>query len=235
MSEPFYVAAGSLISPGGIFDRLPYCRTPNPIRAARKPSYSLPKTYKIVGELREIFEVGKHTPQPDFNFEPPGEEILTNGRMAKAIFLTWGSEVEDDERSGKLHKKDWLVAPVFPIAGLEKEIVRDSRTGDTIPMADAVRTGKSPRFFPLQSLPNEKSAGYYVDFRKICPLAANHFTAIPRAWRLSPKALNDLYHQMIWFFTRKRIFFGPISCSNCGYLIDLDITFEGQSVEPEKD
>lgn len=235
MAEPFYEKAGSLISPGDIFHRLPYQRVPKPLRVARRIAYSLPKSSKIQGELRVILEVGKDTPKPDFDFDPPGEEILSNAKMAKAIFLTWGSEVEDDERSGKLHKKDWLIAPVFPLSPLQEAKVVDPFTRGVITMADAIRAGKSPKFFPLSSLPNEGKEEYYVDFRKICPLAATHFQGIPRQWRLSRVALNDFYHQLIWFFTRKQIFFEPIKCTSCGAPVDLGLTFEGQAVEPEAD
>ena len=113
MTPNFYERAGSFISPGDILGRLPYTRIPRPLRVTRKVPFSLPKKYTIQGQLREVFEVGRHTPEPDFNFEPPGEEIISNGKMSKAIFLTWGSEVEDDERSGNLQKRDWLIAPIF--------------------------------------------------------------------------------------------------------------------------
>ncbi len=230
MAEPFYENADPLISPGDIFDRLPYHRVPKPLRVARK--VTLPKSSKIQGEVRVIHEVGKDIPKPDFNFDPPGEEILSSAKMAKALFLTWGSEVEDDERSRELHKKDWLIAPVFPLSPLKEAKVVDRASGTVIGVADVIRNGKSPKFFPLPSLPNEGVEEYYVDFRKICPLAATHFQGIPRHWRLSRLALNDFYHQLIWFFTRKQIFFEPIKCKSCGSFVDLGLTFEGQAVDP---
>lgn len=232
MAEPFYVKAGSLISPGDLFDTMPYHRVPKPLRVARKTAFTLPKTYKVQGELREILQVGKDNPIPDFNFAPPGEDILSNAKMAKAIFLTWGSEVEGDEISGNLHKKNWLIAPLFPLSPLEQARVVDPSGGSMIRMVDAIRAAKSPKFFPLPSIPNEGPEEYYVDFTKICPLAATHFQGIPRQWRLSPVGLNDFYHQLIWFFTRKQIFFEPIKCKSCGSLVDLGLTFEGQAVDP---
>lgn len=234
MSGAFYAEAGSLISPGDLFDRLPYIRMPSPVKVARKYAGSLPKRASIQGELREVFEVGKHSPNPDFNFEPPGEEVISNGKMAMAIFLTWGSEVEDDERSGKLHKKDWLIAPVFPLADLEGIEQQDSSTGAKFRISEAIRAGKSPRYFPLQPIPQVQSSGYYADFRKIVPLAATHFKGLRRKWRLAPPALNDFYHQLIWFFTRKKIFFEPIRCARCGEPVDLGVVFEGQSLDPEE-
>ncbi len=235
MAQAFYEKAGSLISPGDIFDRLPYARVPKPLRIARKFSGSLPKSIRVKGELREVFEYGRDTTNPPFNFEPPGEDILSNAKMAKAIFLTWGSEVEDDQRSGKLHKKEWLIAPIFSLDSLKREAeIIDSGTGQRVNIVEAIQTGRSPKYFPLEPLPGDsESLGYYVDFRRVCPLAATHFDA-PRQWRLSAAALNDFYHQLIWFFTRREIFFRPIQCTKCGAVVDLGIVFEGQPVEPQE-
>jgi hypothetical protein len=179
MVPPFYERAGSLLSPGDIFETLPHIRVPSPIRIARKIRFTLPRRWKFDGELREILEVGKHHPDPEFDFDPrgDGEETLSIGKMSKAIFLTWGSEVEDDERSGKLHKKDWLIAPVFPLLGLQDKVI-DTQTGETL--SAAILAAKSPRYFPLKPFPGEAAPGYYVDFRKICPLAATHFQNLPR-------------------------------------------------------
>jgi hypothetical protein len=237
MADSFYDRAGQLLSPGDIFDRLPYIRLSKPLKVARKPRVTLPARLKqkITGELREIFEVGKHEPTPSFAFESKGEEILSNARMSKAIFLTWGSEVEHDERSSNLHRKDWLIAPVFPLNPLEGKQITDAHSGKTMDRADVIRAGKSPRYFPLQPLPDQDSHEYYVDFRKILPLAATHFQSLPRSWRLAPRALNDFYSQLLWFFTRKKLFFGPVECSSCGKPVDLGITFEGQPVGPENE
>lgn len=233
MAETFYERTGPLISPGDLFDPLPYSRVPKPLRVARKVARTLPKSFNIQGELRELLELGKHDPNPPFNFGPPGEETLSRSQMARVIFLTWGSEVDSDKHDANLHKKHWLVAPVFPMDGLQVR-TKDARTGETIQFAEAVRAGQSPRFFPLPPLPQEESIGSYVDFRKICPLAASYFEDHPRPWRLAPIALNDLYHHLIWFFTRKKIFFGPISCSNCHAPVDLGIVFEGQPTTAEE-
>jgi hypothetical protein len=220
MTTSFYERAGQLLSPGDIFDNLLTIRVPKPLRAARKVPFTLPSRFTIKGELRDVFDPAKHNPDPPFG--QPGEEVLVNGKLAKVIFLMWGSEVEQDERHGSLSKKDWLIAPVFSLEG----IARDD--------AQTIREGKSPRFFPLDKMPNEDSGGYYVDFRKMFPLAATHFQDLPRQWRLSPAALNDFYHQLLWFFTRKRIFFGPLNCSKCGTEVDLAVVFEGQPINPEE-
>jgi len=236
LSSPFYIAAGPLLSPGDFFDYVPYVRVSDPLRVARKPSYSLPKTYKITGELREILDPEKHAIHPPLNFEAPGEEILVAGKKSRAIFLTWGSEVEDDERRGNLHKKDWLIAPVFPLRELENVLVPSDGTEKKILITDAIRERKSARFFPLAAFPGaaaEDQVGYYVDFRKISTLAASHLHGVNRQWHLGTQAFDNFYHHLIWFFTRKRVFLGPIACTKCGEQVDLGITFEGQALEPE--
>lgn len=232
MPGPFYVKADAVLSPGDILAPLPHSRIPKPLKVARKFSGSLPKGSKHQGELREVFEVGKREPKPQFNWDPPGEDILVKVRMSKAVFLTWGSEVEDDERGGDLHRKDWLIVPIFPLKKLDVQ-TKDSRTGQVIQLAEAICGGKSPRYFPLESLPGEESKGFYADFRKICPLAATYFQDLQREWRFGPEALNDFYNHLLWFFTRKRIFFGPVACPNCQAPVDLGIVFEGQAIEVE--
>jgi len=235
MAQPFYDKAGSLISPGDLFGQLPYARIPRPLRIARKFSGSLPKSVIVRGELREVFEPGRDTIDPPPNFEPPGEDALCNAKMARAIFLTWGSEVEDDQRGGKLQKKEWLIAPVFPLSSLAGAEFTDRLTGQRVNMVETIQGGKSPKYFPLQPLPGDSDPlGYYVDLKRLCSLAATHFVNVPRQWRLGGAALNDLYHQLIWFFTRKEIFFRPLRCKACGNPVDLGIVFEGQPVEPEE-
>lgn len=234
MVDAFYSKAGSLISPGDIFDRLPYGRVPKPLRIARKFPGSLPKNVSVKGELREILEYGRDDINPNPNFNPPGEDVLVSVKMAKAMFLTWGSEVEDDQRSGNLHKKEWLIAPVFSLGELKGAGFTNSKTGEQINIVDAIKAGKSPKYFPLHPFPGEtETAGYYVDFKRICSVVATHFTAAPRHWRLSAPALNDFYHQLIWFFTRREIFFRAIECRACGNPVDLGMIFEGQALEPE--
>ena len=139
-----------------------------------------------------------------------------HAKIAKAIFLTWGSEVEDDQRRGSLQKRDWLIAPVFSLNDL-----KDVKVPETdMFMVDAIRDGKSPRFFPLDAFPGTEEE-LYVDFRKY----AHYRQAISKTHHgngTAPIALNDFYHHpLIWFFTRKRIFFCPAKCDNCGELVDL--------------
>jgi hypothetical protein len=238
MPPQFFEKAGSKLSPGDILQTLlPFSRLPKPLTAIRKPKINLPPKLQpsIHGELREVFEVGRHHPDPDFKFDSVGEEVVSHARISMAIFLTWGSEVDSDVSAGKLNKKDWLIAPLFPLAAFEGRTVSDKETRSQINLATAIREGRSPKYFPLQALPGEFSTDYYADFRKIFPLAASHFEGTIRNWRLAPVALNDFYSQLLWFFTRKKVFFGPVPCSSCGAPVDLGVTFEGQPLGGEQD
>lgn len=230
MSPSFYEPCGSLISPGDILADIPPVKLPIPLRVARRWSYNLPTKYKVQGKLHDVLEIGKDMDIRTSELSGAGEEILLHTKTSRGIFLTWGSEVEDDERSGKVDKKDWLIAPIFPVT---LELSRQTVVGTVETMAAAIRGNKSARFFFLPSLPIGEGGDHYVDFRKICPVAAGHVRGISRTSRLSSPALNDFYHQLIWFFTRKRMFFEPLMCDSCGAKVDLNLTFEGQPIDPE--
>jgi hypothetical protein len=236
MPPAFYEKAGARLSPGDIFQSLPIARLPKPLRVVRKVKITLPPKIKsaVRGDLREIFEVGKDVPNPGYNFDSPGEETVSYSRISMAIFLTWGSEVDSDVIAGKLNKKDWLIAPLYPLGAFDGKALSDPRTGSKVDLGQVIREGKSPKYFPLPSFPNDNSSGYYVDFRKIFPLAASYFEGLQPIWRLAPMALNDFYSQLLWFFTRKKIFFGPVPCEKCGAQVDLGVTFEGQRIEGEQ-
>jgi hypothetical protein len=230
MPPSFYEPCGSLISPGDILDKLPPVKLPPTFRVARKWSQSLPPKYRVRGELHEVMEIGKDLSVEDSLLNGAGEKILVAAKTSRVVFLTWGSEVEADERGGKVDKKFWLVAPilVIPPEAYQQKI---SAAGETT--ADAIRGNKSPRCFYIPSLPGEATGDYYVDFSKICPVAAGHVRKIARNWRFSPYSLNDFYHQLIWFFTRKKVFFGPVECHACGAGVDMNLIFEGQPLDPE--
>jgi hypothetical protein len=230
MSLPFYEQCGSLISPGDVLDKLPPVKLPATLKVAKKWSYNLPPKYQVKGGLHEVLEIGKDIDLNASQLESTGEQILIPTKAAKAIFLTWGSEVEDDERSGRLDRKDWLIAPIVPITD---ELRRQKISATSENVVDAIAGNKSPHFFYLPSFP-ESSGDHYIDFRKICPVAAVHVRKVDRQWRLSASSLNDFYHQLIWFFTRKKIFFEPLKCGGCGADVDLNVIFEGQPLDPEQ-
>jgi hypothetical protein len=235
-ASSFYIPAGTLLSPGDLFDYAPYSRLQTPLKVARKPAFSLPKTYHISGELRELLDPAKDSFKPPLNFAPPGEETLATVKMARAIFLTWGSEVEDDERRGQLQKKDWLIAPVFPLSDLENVFVPQDGENPRIRMVQAIQEKKSPRFFPMEPYPDDEAgSGYYADFRKLSCIPASQLHQLSRKIHLSPQALDGFYHHLIWFFTRKRVFQQPYLCPECGKAVDLGMTFEGQPLDAEQD
>lgn len=229
MINTFYEKAGPLLSPGDVLGLLPYARVPKPIKVARKYPGSL-RGGPAQGDIRLILEVDKDTPTPPFDFESDGEEILLKAKMARAVFLTWGSEVDSDRQDGGLQKKDWLIVPIFPLDRM-KGGKRDSKTGEMISFAQRVEEGRSPRFCPLPPLPGE-DVKLYVDFRRICPIAATHFDAIRPEWHLGSQLWNHLFNHLMWFFTRRKIFFGPVSCPNCSQAVDRGVFFEGQAINP---
>jgi len=231
MSSSFHEPSGSLISPGDILDKLPPVKLPAALRVSRKWSYNLPPRYRVRGELHEVLEIGKDLDTKASQLEGVGEQILVTAKAAKAIFLTWGSEVEDDERSGRIERKDWLIAPIVPITA---ELRRQKVPATNESIVDAIVGNKSPHFFYLPDIPGDNSGDHYIDFRKMCPVAASHVRRIDRKWRLSAPSLNDFYHQLIWFFTRQRIFFEPLKCDSCGADVRLNVIFEGQPVNPEQ-
>ena len=166
MSLSFYEPCGSLISPGDILDKLPPVKLPATLRVARRWSQNLPPKYRVRGELHEVMQLGKDLTAEDSLLDAAGEQVLVATRTSRAVFLTWGSEVEDDERSGKVDKKDWLIAPILPIPS-EAYKQKIPATGET--MADAIKGNKSARCFYVPNLSGEGAADYYVDFRKIFP------------------------------------------------------------------
>jgi hypothetical protein len=237
MQPDFYTRSGGRISPGDIFDSLPHARVPKPLRIARKVTVGLPPKVqaKITGELREVFSVTIPEIQAGFEFSDQGEEILSRAKLSRAIFMTWGSEVDADTNSQKLDSKDWLIAPLFPLKNHVGKILKIPNSGETIDFAEAIRTGKSARYFPLRPIPGDAEESYFVDFKKICTVAASHCIDLKRTWQLAPAALNDFYSHLLWFFTRKRIFFSPVACRSCGREVDLGVTFEGQPLDGEEE
>lgn len=231
MMPTVYDRAGSLVTPGDLFENMAYYRVRYPFKVVRKYAKNLPAKLQTGRELKEVFEVGKEAPRPPLNFSPPGEEAIGNLKFARAIFLTWGSEVDSDIRDGNVASRDWHIAPVFPLADLAKHKTIDE-SGNSIYVSDAIMQGKSPKYFPLPPNPDEPSPEWrYVDFRRICLVPAVYVSASTRSWRLGAPALNGLYVHLMWFFTRKKIFFSLIKCPSCGNELSRDEAFEGQKLE----
>src|SRR6266550_6553145 len=150
MPRDFYIPSQSKISPGDIFESLPYARIPKPLRVAKKLTVGLPPRVqaKVRGELREILDVTIQGSMAGFDFSGQGEEILSRAKISRAIFLTWGGEVDADTGDGKLDRKDWLIAPLFLLKDQEGKTIKNATTGDLINFAEAIKAGKSPRYFP---------------------------------------------------------------------------------------
>src|SRR5437588_3004371 len=119
MMATFYDRAGSLVTPGDLFEEMAYHRMRYPFKVVRKYRKNLPPKLQTGRELKEVFDAAKDTPHPPFNFSPPGEESICNLKFARGIFLTWGSEVDSDTRETNINSRDWHIVPSFPLADLE--------------------------------------------------------------------------------------------------------------------
>jgi hypothetical protein len=151
------------------------------------------------------------------------------------MFLTYGSEVDSDlsaiRQKGKAGSKIWLAAPAFCIADLpDHPVGHDARR-----IRDIVKANESGHTFYLERFPSDspEHLGYYVEFRRICPIGVQFFLdAKPdRVATLMPLSKNAMYHQMMWFWTRFELFFHPLKCKSCGTDVQLDVRVEGQNVE----
>jgi hypothetical protein len=68
-----------------------------------------------------------------------GEETLANTRVGKALFLTWGSEVESTlrviEHQGRIGKRTWLAAPIYELGSIPAASTDvDPETGVRVPL-----------------------------------------------------------------------------------------------------
>src|ERR1700733_11289422 len=95
---PFYVRPNAeAILPGDIFPEIPFPVVTAPLKLAR-PSPIQPKAKQGPMDLRQIFTLPGEQPNDSKLRVAEGEEALSQTRCSKALFLTWGSDVEDDER-----------------------------------------------------------------------------------------------------------------------------------------
>jgi hypothetical protein len=237
----FYAHQTELISPGDIYPELPFGVSIPPLRVARKSKLNPPKQFGPQ-DLRRLFVIPDEAANlKDLKLSrPEGEETLAYTRIGKGILLSWGSQVEADERdasTGKVQRKAWLAAPIFKLQDIpENGIVRDPDTGEELKMRDIVRNNLSHNYFYLPPFPSTPSVDeHYADFRRITPIGMQFFTAekINRIATLMPDSLNGLYSRLMWFFTRAELFYRPVRCGSCGTEIQLDVRFHGQNFDAE--
>src|SRR4051794_37204263 len=189
------------IAPGDIFPNIPFSISPHPTRIIRKYRQNLPPKY--AQNLHQLFE----HPAETASVAPParltvagGDDSVATTRVCMGMFLTYGSEVDSDlsaiRQKGKAGSKIWLAAPAFCIADLpDHPVGHDARR-----IRDIVKANESGHTFYLERFPSDspEHLGYYVEFRRICPIGVQFFLdAKPdRVATLMPLSKNAMYHQM---------------------------------------
>lgn len=237
--EFYAVPKADAILPGDIFPDIPFPVITAPLRIVR-PSPIQPKAKQAPMDLRQIFTMpGQPPPNLRLGLQE-GEEAISQTRCSKALFLTWGSDVEDDERRfverGRVGRKGWLAAPIY---SLTDEIPENSKvphpdTGADTPVRDLVREGKITHWFYLPPFPNvEPATEYFANLRDITNIGVQFFreTKALRVATLTNESFNELMSQLIWVFSRAEILFRPIRCE-CGRDVTIDVRFEGQYGDP---
>jgi hypothetical protein len=241
---PFYAHPTDQISPGDIFPSIPISVSLPPLRIVRKTNYNPPKQFADQ-DLRRLFTLPVDVDKvPDSHLETKaGEETIAATRVGPVIFLSWGSQVEGDEREmeqakGKSKGKAWLAAPIYPLGGMQDEVepLEEPDPHRRAGMREIVRRNQSHNYMYLPPLPESVDGReHYIDFRKICPVGIGFFVESKRARlaTLTEDSLNVLFSRLMWFFTRAEYFFRPIICNNCGSQVPIDIRFEGQNFDAE--
>lgn len=235
---PFYKCPTDVISQGDIFPSIPFPIILPPVKVAR-PSPFQPKAGRRSVELRQIYTLPAEPPGELRILSTEGEETLSKTRSSKAIFLTWGSDVEDDERRfadrRRVGKRGWLAAPVhellqeIPAGGM----ALDPDTRQETPVRDLIRRGKILHWFYLPPFPGiEPQVEHFASLRDITNIGAEFFrTAIAdRIVTLEKDPWNELMTQVVWIFTRAEFLFRPIRCE-CGREVQTDVRFEGQNFD----
>lgn len=238
----FYARPTALISPGDIFPEIPVSVCTPPLKVARKSQFK-PKAKFGPQDLRRIFTLPhEEAGLGSSNLRTKiGEETLVTTRVGPAMFLSWGSQVEADERdvarSGDTRRKGWLAAPIFELADIPEEAqIEDPDTHEKISVREVVKTNSSHNYFYLPPFPGAVGgAGQYVDFRKICAVGMGFFvsTRSKRLATLAEDGLTLLFSRLMWFLTRAEYFFQPVRCISCGQSVQIDVRFEGQNFEAD--
>src|ERR1700687_1660965 len=111
-----YAHPTALLSPGDIFPEIPFSVNVAPTKVARRAGWN-PPANRGPADFRQIFTLPQdqaHLTNSQIQTNQ-GEDTLANTRVGKALFLTWGSEVESTlrfiERQGRTGKRSWLAAP----------------------------------------------------------------------------------------------------------------------------
>src|SRR6267142_3669880 len=104
-----YARPTALLSPGDIFPEIPFSVGVAPLRIARRSGWN-PPAGRGTADFRRIYTLPQDAAglQNSTLFTNQGDEALAHTRITKALFLTWGSEVESTlrniDRNGRIGK-----------------------------------------------------------------------------------------------------------------------------------
>jgi hypothetical protein len=229
------------ITPGDVFPDIPFAAAPFPLQLVKRSPINPKHGYR---PNYNLYEYPTESDKADTDPKAPGvHDLLSQGRVSKAVFLSWGSEVEDDlrnyEQSARAGGRTWIAAPIFEVADLSSDPAgpKDPVSGALASPREIVMANRTHHCFYLKPLPDAtpEHLGWYADFRKLSAVRINHFIAQKdqRIATLMGDTRNELFHQLLLFFTRARIFFGPIACEHCGQVVRTDATIEDQNQAAE--
>lgn len=236
----FYAHPTADISPGDVFSNIPFSIALPPTRVARTHSYT-PRAGRGPAEFKRIYTLpqdlaGLTNPQLSAQ---QGEDILANVRFGKALFLSWGSEVESTlrnmARSQRLGKRAWLAAPVYDLLAIPAgNTEEDPETREQVPVRDLIRQGRLRDCFYLPRFPDKPQGEHYAELRKITAISVQYFLEDreTRIATLTEASLNEMFSQLLWSLTRVEFFFRPVRCQ-CGRDVPTDVRFHGQNLDAE--
>jgi hypothetical protein len=240
-----YARPTALLSPGDIFPEIPFSVGIAPLRVAKRHGWT-PPAGRGPAEFRRIYTLPQdqeqfaQLPNPSLS-TVQGEETLAHTRLTKALFLTWGSQVESAERNiertGRVGNRTWLAAPIYDLTSIpEVNTEEDPDTHEQVPLRDLIRRGKARDAFYLEPFPGRPAGEeHYAELRKITSIGVQYFLDAKesRIVTLTLDTLNEMYSQLLWCLTRADLFFHPIRCAECGRDVPIDVRFHGQNFDAE--
>ncbi len=240
---PFYAHPTSDISPGDIYPDVPIAVIVPPLRVLRPSKLNVPRKFGPQ-VLRRVFSLPEDAGKlENSNIQGKGgEETVAVSRAGLAMLLSWGSQIEADERDmekrgGKAQNRGWLAAPIHRMEEIpEQGVIQDPSTGEQVMMREVIRKNETANYFYLPPFPDRSGEGeHFLDFGRMSLIGIRFFTdsKAARVATLTEESLKLLYSQLMWFFTRAEIFVRQLSCPKCGAPVPSDVRFEGQNFDAE--
>lgn len=236
-----YAHPSALLSPGDIFLEIPFSVGIAPLKVARRSGWN-PPAGRGPADFRRIFTLPQDRADLQNNMlsAAQGEDALAHTRVTKALFLTWGSEVESTlrtiSRQGRIGNRTWLAAPIYALDQIpEASTEVDPDSGERVPLRQLIRAGKARDAFYLPPFPGHPSTEeHYAELRKITSIGVQYFLdgMATRLATLTVDTLNEMYSQLLWSLTRAELFFRPVRCE-CGRDVPIDVRFHGQNFDAE--